>query len=122
MATVLVVEDDDTNRELVTRFLMREGYRVLHAVNGRQGVDMALKERPDLILMDLSMPEMDGFEASRAIKTHPFGASIPIIAFTAHSLSQDVRKALEAGCDHYETKPVLYPRLMRKIGSLLDGK
>jgi two-component system cell cycle response regulator DivK len=112
MTQVLVVEDDEDNQELITRFLLREGYKVLHAYDGRAGVETAVTERPDLILMDLSLPFMDGWEAARRIKQNPGTAHIPIVALTAHALAEDVTKAMQAGCDHYETKPVMYPRLM----------
>ncbi|SRR5260221_8688029 len=115
MAKVLVIEDDEANQELVTRFLLREGHTVLHAMDGLKGVALAKSEVPDLILMDLNLPQLDGWEASRRIKSDPGTAHIPIIVLTAHALRSDVTKALEAGCDDYETKPLIYPRLMRKI-------
>jgi CheY-like chemotaxis protein len=115
MAKVLVIEDDEANQEVVTRFLLREGHRVLHAMDGLKGVALAKSEVPDLILMDLNLPQLDGWEATRRIKADPVTAHIPIIVLTAHALASDVTKALEAGCDDYETKPLIYPRLMRKI-------
>ena len=121
MARVLVVEDDAYNQEILNRFLGREGYEVITANNGREGVEAARLHAPNLILMDLSLPEMDGWEATRQIKADPMLASIPIIALTAHSTADDVRKALSAGCDHYETKPVVYPRLMRKIRTISEA-
>ena len=119
MATILVVEDDDANQELVTRFLRRDGYRVLLAVDGLAGVKAALEHVPDLILMDLGLPVLDGWEAARRIKSSPETAHIPIIALTAHTLSDDVYRARDAGCDAYETKPVAYKRLMKKIGTFV---
>jgi two-component system cell cycle response regulator DivK len=116
---ILVVEDDETNRELVTRFLLRDGYQVIHAMDGVEGVGMALARAPDLILMDLSLPKLDGWEATRLIRANPTTAHIPIIALTAHAFSENVMRARQAGCSQYETKPLLYPRLMKKIQNLL---
>ena len=121
MKTILVVEDDETNRELASRFLKREGYRVVCAVNGLEGVQLATELVPSLILMDLSLPELDGWEATRRIKANPITARIPIIALTAHAMVEDVVKAREAGCDVYETKPVNYTRLMAKIETMVEG-
>jgi CheY-like chemotaxis protein len=122
MGKILVVEDDETNREILSRFLKRDGHEVLLAENGREGVAMATGELPDLILMDLSLPEMDGWEATRRIKGQERTSTIPIVVLTAHALTDDVIKAMQAGCDHYETKPVVYPRLMRKIRGVLGEK
>lgn len=119
MATVLVIEDNQENVDVVTRFLVKEGHRVLHAADGGQGVRMAKTQNPDLILMDLSLPEMNGWDATAVIRAHPPTAHVPIIAVSAHAFSEDVVKAMQAGCDSYETKPVVYPRLMRKIRALL---
>ena len=121
MTRVLVVEDDEDNHELITRFLQRDGYQVLHAEDGQTGVETALAEVPDLILMDLSLPIMDGWEAVRRIKQNPGTAHIPIVALTAHALTEDVMRAMQAGCNHYETKPVMYPRLMKKLRSFVNG-
>jgi two-component system, cell cycle response regulator DivK len=120
MARILVVEDDDANRELAARFLMRQGHTVLFAHDGKQAIENALAQSPDLILMDLSLPEMDGWEATRRIKANPATAHIPIIAQTAHALSTDANKALQAGCDDYEVKPLDYPGLMDKIRTVLS--
>jgi len=117
MALILVVEDDEANQELVTRFLRRSGHQVLLAVDGYTGVTSAQQYVPDLILMDLGLPGIDGYEATRQIKSAPETAHIPIIALTAHTISDDVRKAIEAGIDAYETKPVVYQRLMKKIAA-----
>jgi two-component system cell cycle response regulator DivK len=119
LATVLVIEDNQSDVDVVTRFLHREGHRVLHAPDGAKGVNMAKRQRPDLILMDLSMPEMNGWEATAAIRAHGPIAHVPIIAVTAHASPEDVSRAMEAGCDSFETKPVVYPRLMRKIRGML---
>jgi CheY-like chemotaxis protein len=115
----LIIEDNQENVEVVTRFLVRDGHRVLHAADGGQGVAMAHSESPDLILMDLSLPVMNGWDATAAIRAHPPTSHVPIIAVTAHAFSEDVVKAMQAGCDSYETKPVVYPRLMRKIRTML---
>ena len=117
MALILVVEDDPANQELVTRFLRREGHSVLQAPDGMTGVRLARERLPDLILMDLGLPELDGWEAARRIRSNPRTSHIPIIALTAHTLSEEVKKALEAGIDAYEAKPVVYQRLMKKIAS-----
>jgi two-component system cell cycle response regulator DivK len=118
MALILVVEDDEDNQELVTKFLTRCGHRVLSAMDGASAVTTAVERVPDLILMDLNLPGMDGWEAARLIKSKPETANIPIIALTAQKLSGDVDKALGAGIDAYETKPVVYQRLMKKIAEL----
>lgn len=114
MALILVVEDDEANQELVTRFLKRDGHRVVLAVNGAEAVRAAIEHVPDLILMDLGLPGMDGWEAAGLIKSNGKTTRIPIIALTAHALHEDVLKARNAGCDAYETKPVVYQRLMKK--------
>lgn len=119
MTRILVVEDDEANRELVTRFLRREGYEVIQANDGRIGVALSLAEVPDLILMDLSLPELDGWEATRQIRANPVTATIPIIALTAHAFAEEVQQALQAGCSQYETKPLVYRRLIKKIRELL---
>jgi two-component system cell cycle response regulator DivK len=119
VATVLVIEDNPVNMDVVTRLLQREGHRVLQAPDGVQGVTIAKTQLPDLILMDLSMPEMNGWEATAAIRAHAPIAHVPIIAVTAHALADDVSRAMQAGCDSFVTKPVVYPRLMRKIRGML---
>jgi len=119
---VLVIEDNQDNVDVVTRFLVREGYHVVHAADGKQGVALAKAEAPDLILMELSLPEMNGWDATAAIRANEPTAHVPIIAVTAHALSEDVARAMQAGCDSYETKPVVYPRLMRKIRAMLGEK
>ena len=119
MALILVVEDDEVNQELVTRFLQREGHLVILARNGSSGVKAAEKQVPDLIVMDLGLPEMDGWEAAARVRSNPATAHIPIIALTAHTLPEDVDRAVRAGIDAYETKPVVYQRLMKKIASFV---
>src|SRR2546426_2156893 len=119
MPKILLVEDNEMNRDMLSRRLERKGYQVLIAVDGAQGVEMAQAERPDLILMDMSLPVIDGWEASRRLKTAPETQSIPIIALTAHAMAGDREKALEAGCNDYDTKPIELPRLLGKIEVLL---
>ena len=119
MRRLLLVEDNEMNRDMLRRRLVKRGYEVLCAVDGQQGVDMAASERPDLILLDLSLPVLDGWDAARVIKGNAQTREIPIIALTAHAMADDRTKALEAGCDEYDTKPVDLPRLLQKIASLL---
>jgi len=121
MAKVLLVEDNEMNRDMLSRRLMRKGYEVVIAGDGRSGVEMASRERPDIILMDMSLPVLDGWNATRLIKESPDTQAIPIIALTAHAMASDREKALEAGCDDYDTKPVEMPRLLEKIERLLGG-
>ena len=120
MAKILLVEDSEMNRDMLSRRLERRGYEVLTAINGEEGVAMTQSQAPDLILMDMSLPIMDGWEATRQIKAEPETSSIPIIALTAHAMSGDREEALEAGCDDYDTKPVDFPRLLEKIKALLE--
>jgi CheY-like chemotaxis protein len=120
VAKILLVEDNEMNRDMLARRLERRGYEVIIAVDGRQGVTLAEAERPNLILMDMSLPELDGWEATRQIKAAPATQTIPIIALTAHAMSGDREKALDAGCDDYDTKPVEFPRLLGKIEALLQ--
>jgi two-component system, cell cycle response regulator DivK len=115
VARILVVEDDADNQELVTRFLKREGHEVFLATDGLAGVEAAQTHLPDLILMDLGLPVLDGWEASRRIRSNTGTAHIPIIALTAHALSDEVTKAIALGIDDYELKPVVYRQLMEKI-------
>ena len=122
MAVILIVEDDADNKDLVTRFLKREGHSVLHAEDGEAGVSAAKAHLPALVVMDLGLPGMDGWEAARQIRASPETAHIPIVALTASTLSESVFKAAEAGIDAYETKPVAYQRLMRKIEELVKTK
>jgi CheY-like chemotaxis protein len=122
MPKLLLVEDSEASREGLARHLKRKGYETLIAVDGRQGLDMARAEAPDLILMDMSLPVLDGWEATRQLKVSPETHGIPIIALTAHAMAGDRERALEAGCDDYDTKPVEFGRLLVKIQSLLDRK
>lgn len=122
MITILLVEDNEMNRDMLSRRLMRKGFRVLTAEDGRQGVDMAAQERPDLILMDMSLPVLDGWSATRQLKSRPDTKRIPIIALTAHAMAGDEAKATEAGCDGFDTKPIDLDRLMGKIDAALNGR
>ena len=122
MAKILLVEDNEMNRDMLSRRLVRNGYEVSIAIDGQQGVDMALSERPDLILMDMSLPVIDGWEATRQVRTNDATRQIPVIALTAHAMAGDREKAMEAGCDDYDTKPVEITRLLGKIVSLLKPK
>ena len=122
MTKILVVEDNEMNRDMLSRRLVRKKYEVLVAVDGRESVDMARSEAPDLVLMDMSLPVMDGWEATRQLKASPETQVIPIIALTAHAMSGDREKAMEAGCDDYDTKPVELPRLLGKIEALLGER
>ena len=121
MSKVLLVEDNEMNRDMLTRRLERKGYEVVIAVDGQAGIDMASSTSPDIILMDLSLPIIDGWEASRQIKADPATQSIPVIALTAHAMAGDEKKAREAGCDDYDTKPIDLKRLLGKIENLLGS-
>jgi CheY-like chemotaxis protein len=120
MPRILVVEDNEMNRDMLSRRLQRKEYEVLLARDGRQGIAMAQSENPDLILLDLSLPEIDGWEATRYLKADPATRHIPVIALTAHAMAWDREKAFEAGCDDYDTKPVDFQRLLGKIETLLS--
>jgi two-component system cell cycle response regulator DivK len=122
MPKVLLVEDNEMNRDMLSRRLSRRGFDVLMAVDGEQGVHMARTEMPDLILMDMSLPVLDGWGAARQIKAEATTQSIPLIALTAHAMAGDREKALQAGCDDYETKPIELPRLLEKMDRLLNEK
>lgn len=122
MPKILLVEDNEMNRDMLSRRLQRRGYKVLIAVDGQQGVAMAQSEIPDLILMDMSLPLMDGWEATRTLKAVTETKDIPVIALTAHAMSTDRDKAIEAGCDDYDTKPIELPRLLGKIEALIGVK
>ncbi len=119
MTTILLVEDNEMNRDMLSRRLSKNGFEVIVAVNGQEGVDLALSSKPDLILMDMSLPILDGWEATRRVKADPATKSIPVIALTAHAMAQDKEKAMAAGCDEFDTKPVELPRLLEKINALL---
>ena len=119
MPKILLVEDNEMNRDMLARRLKRRGYEIVIAVHGEAGVAMAQSEMPDLILMDLSLPVMDGWSATEHIKANRATASIPVIALTAHAMTGDREKALEAGCDDFDTKPVELKRLLSKMETLL---
>jgi two-component system cell cycle response regulator DivK len=121
MPRVLLIEDNQVNRKMLARRLAKRGYDISVAGDGAEGVVAARAERPDIILMDMSLPVMHGWDATRELKADPETSSIPIIAITAHAMSDDRDKALEAGCDDFETKPYDLPRLLEKMQGLLDG-
>ena len=121
MAKVLLVEDQEDNRDMLSRRLKKRGYEVAIAVDGAEGVEKARSEAPDLILMDMSLPVMDGWEATRILKAEEATRSIPVVALTAHAMSTDREKAFEAGCDAYETKPIELPRLLETMEKLLQA-
>lgn len=120
MPKILIVEDNEMNRDMLSRRLARRGYEVAVAVDGQQGVDMASSESPDLILMDMSLPVIDGWEATRRVKADAALQTIPVIALTAHAMAGDREQALAAGCDDYDTKPIELDRLLGKIQSHLE--
>lgn len=122
MAKILVVEDNEENRDSLSRRLKRRGFAVLIAADGRIGVEIARAEIPDLVLMDLNMPEVDGWEATRQIKATPATANVPVIALTAHAMAGDRERAMEAGCIDYHTKPIEFEKLMAQIELILSNK
>ncbi len=122
MAKILIVEDNPMNLDMLSRRLQRAGYQIVSAENGVLGVEAARREKPDLILMDLSLPEIDGWEATRRIKADPACRHIPIVALTAHALTSDRESALSAGCSDFDTKPVEMARLLTKIKTLLTPR
>src|SRR5580700_11021136 len=122
MPKILIVEDNEENRDSLSRRLQRRGYEVVAASDGKAGVAMALAEKPDLILMDMNMPEVDGWEATRRIKAASEGKNIAVIALTAHAMGGDRERALEAGCAEYHTKPIEFPKLMEQIESILQNR
>ena len=121
MAKILLVEDNEMNRDMLSRRLTRRGSEIVMAVDGEQGVAMAESEKPNLILMDMSLPIIDGWEATRRIKANTATQAIPVIALTAHAMSDDREKAMSAGCDEYDTKPIEMERLLPKIEALLKS-
>ena len=121
MSKILLVEDNEMNRDMLTRRLERKGFDIVLAVDGQAGINMAATESPDLILMDLSLPVVDGWEATRQIKANPATQAIPVIALTAHAMAGDEQKAMKAGCNDYDTKPVDLKRLLGKIENLLGA-
>ena len=121
MPKILLVEDNEMNRDMLSRRLERRGYEVVLAVDGLEGVSAAQTHRPDLVLMDMSLPALDGWEATRTLKAGAETQRIPVIALTAHAMSGDREKAMEAGCDDFDTKPIDFARLLGKIEALLKG-
>jgi two-component system cell cycle response regulator DivK len=119
MPKVLLIEDNEMNRDMLSRRLARRGFQVVCAVDGQQGVGLTRSEKPDIILMDMSLPVMDGWEATRRIKSEDATRDVPVIGLTSHAMSGDREKAIEAGCDDYDTKPVDFDRLLEKIEHLL---
>jgi CheY-like chemotaxis protein len=119
MAKILLVEDNELNRDMLSRRLIRHGHQVVLATDGAQGVAMGCSENPELILLDMSLPVLDGWQAARQFKATPETQRIPIIALTAHAMTGDREKAIDAGCDDYDTKPIELPRLLKKIEALL---
>ena len=122
MVKILLIEDNEMNRDMLSRRLAKRGFEVVMAVDGTEGLDMARSASPDLILMDMSLPVVDGWTATRELKADASTRSIPVIGLTAHAMAGDREKCLEAGCDEYDTKPVDLPRLLEKIQVLLDKK
>jgi len=119
MPKILLVEDNDMNRDMLSRRLARKGYETVEAVDGQQGIESARSAHPDLILMDMSLPVLDGWEATRRLKADAETRGIPVIALTAHAMAGDRERALDAGCDDYDTKPIEFPSLLAKIEALL---
>ncbi|MEM7585008.1 MAG: response regulator [Acidobacteriota bacterium] len=122
MPRILLVEDNELNLDMLSRRLKRRKFEVLIAEDGQQGIEVARAERPDLILMDMSLPVLDGWEATRRLKADPEMRDIPVIALTAHAMAEDREKALAAGCDDYDTKPVELRRLLRKMAALMEAE
>jgi two-component system cell cycle response regulator DivK len=122
MPKILLVEDNEMNRDMLSRRLIRSGYEVVLAVDGAQGVALAASEAPDVVLMDMSLPVLDGWEATRRLKSDPKTRVLPVIALTAHAMAGDEEKARQAGCDDFDTKPVEYTRLLAKIEGLLQKR
>lgn len=118
MSKILLVEDNEMNRDMLSRRLQRRGYEVVMAVNGQEGVDMTVSEQPVIVLMDMNLPIKDGWQATEEIKANPATKDIPVIALTAHAMTCERQRILEAGCDEYETKPIDFPRLLTKIKEL----
>jgi len=119
---ILVVEDNESSRDMLARRLTRRGYQVISAADGRRGIAMAQEQSPDLIIMDMSLPEIDGWEATRRLKADPATRVIPIVALTAHAMASDRKKAMDAGCDDYHTKPVDFESLVRSLEAFLEAR
>jgi two-component system, cell cycle response regulator DivK len=122
MTRILLVEDEELNRDMLSRRLMRRGYEVLLAVDGLQAIRVALEQMPDLIVMDMRLPDLDGWQATRQLRDDPRTSSIPVLALTAHAMAGDRDKALEAGCVDYDTKPIELPRLIAKIEAIVNAR
>lgn len=122
MARILLIEDDEMSRDMLSRRLVRKGYEVITAADGQEGIALARAQAPEIILMDMSLPVLDGWEATRQLKSAPETGSIPIIALTAYAMSGDRERAVEAGCDDYDIKPVELSRLLEKMTALLSKK
>jgi len=122
MPKLLLVEDNEMNRDMLSRRLTKRGFEVVIAVDGQEGLDMVAPHKPDLILLDMSLPKINGWEVAGQLKADAATADIPIIALTAHAMAEDRQKALEAGCDEYDTKPVEFKRLLGKIDAMLEGR
>ena len=121
MTHILIVEDNELNRDMLSRRLTRKGFQISLAVDGQEGVDKTKEVTPDLVLMDMSLPKIDGWQATKLIKSNPDTKHTPVIALTAHAMAEDKEKALEAGCDDFDTKPVELPRLLEKISKLIKS-
>ena len=121
MAKILLVEDNEMNRDMLSRRLIKKGFEVVMAIDGQKGLDMATSESPDIILLDMSLPIMDGWEVARNLKADDALKSIPVIALTAHAMAGDREKTLEAGCDEYDTKPIEFKRLLGKINDMIGA-
>ena len=122
MANVLLIEDNEMNRDMLSRRLAKRGYEVVMAVDGQQGIDMAVSEKPDIILLDMSLPVVDGWDAALQIKANDSSKGAPLVALTAHAMASDRERAMSAGCDDFDTKPVELPRLLGKMEALLKAK
>jgi two-component system, cell cycle response regulator DivK len=122
MVKVLLIEDNEMNRDMLSRRLTKRGYEVVMAIDGQQGIDMSVSEKPELILLDMSLPVVDGWDAAKQIKANEISKPVPLIALTAHAMAADKERALSAGCDDFDTKPVELPRLLAKMETLLKAK
>ncbi len=122
MHRILLVEDNELNRDMLSRRLIKKGYEIIIAVDGSEAINLGISEKPDIILMDISLPIVDGWTATQTLKSNPETQHIPIIALTAHAMAGDKEKALAAGCDDYDTKPIELPRLLSKIEQQLSQK
>jgi two-component system, cell cycle response regulator DivK len=121
MSKILLVEDNEINRDMLSRRLMRRGFEMVIAIDGEEGITLAQQESPDLVLMDMSLPVLDGWEATKRLKADPETQNIPVIALTAHAMTEDRDRCLAVGCDDYDTKPINFPRLLEKIETYLNN-